>query len=139
MNLEKRAQFVKVVSIILLIYALLWGLAPYASVNLPARFILDISDWPVDSLAQPLSRNVMWLTAISAGLLGAISVIFYGIVAPAVVKNDRAIITTTIVAMLLWYFIDSIGSVAAGVSSNVVFNTIYLVLMLAPLIGIKSK
>ncbi len=139
MTLEKRAKFVKIVSIILITYALLWGLAPYASINLPARFILDVSDWPLDNLSQPLSRHVMWLTAISAGLLGAISIFFYGIVAPAVERNNKSIINTTIIAMLFWYFVDSIGSITLGVFSNAVLNTVYLVLMLAPLMGIKPK
>ena len=139
MTLEKRAKFVKIVSIILITYALLWGLAPYTNINLPARFILDASDWPIDKMAQPLTRDVMWLTAIAAGLLGAVSTFFYGIVAPAVARNDRAIIRTTIIAMLFWYFVDSFGSIASGVFFNAVLNTVYLVLMLAPLIGIKSK
>lgn len=139
MTLENRSKFIKIISIILIVYSLLWGLAPFASINLPARFILDVSDWPLDQINQPLSREVMWLTAISAGLLAAISVFFYGIVAPAVKKRDKPVINTTIVAMLLWYFIDSIGSVAVGIYSNAVLNTVYLVLMLFPLIGINVK
>lgn len=138
MNLEKRAQFIKVVSIILLIYSLLWGLAPYPSINFPARFILDISDWPLDKISQPLNKDIMWLSVISAGLLAAVSIFFYGIVAPAVKNHEKTIINTSIVAILFWYFIDSIGSIAAGVSSNVIFNTLYLILMIAPLVGIKQ-
>ncbi len=139
MSLDNRVKAVKIISIILILYSILWGLAPFTSINISARFILDVSDWPLDKLTQPLSREVMWLSAISAGLLGAISIFFYGIIAPAVKRNDKPIIKTAIVAMLFWYFIDSIGSIASGVLSNAILNTIYLILMLAPLIGIKPK
>ncbi|TPW09564.1 MAG: hypothetical protein FD130_2480 [Halothiobacillaceae bacterium] len=40
--------------------------------------------------------------------------------------------------MMVWYIIDSAGSIAAGVLSNVVFNSIYLILVLAPLVCIKG-
>ena len=139
MSLSNRAKAVKIISIVLIVYSILWGLAPYKGINISARFILDLSDWPLDNLDQELSRNVMWLTAISAGLLGAISVFFYGIIAPAVKRGDKSIINSAIVAMFLWYFIDSVGSIVAGVASNAVFNTLYLVLILTPIIGIKTN
>ena len=41
----------------------------------------------------------------------------------------------TVYAMLFWYIVDGAGSVAAGVGSNVVFNTLYLLLVLVPLFG----
>jgi len=115
-------------------YAVLWGLAPYESVNLPSRLILDSLDWPIDSLAMPLDKNTMLLSAIGAGLLGAIAVFLGGIVAPAIKDGNKRIMRTAVVAMLVWYVIDGTGSIASGVASNVAFNTVYLVLILIPLL-----
>jgi len=82
----------------------------------------------------------MWLSAIGAGLLGAISIFLGGIVVPAIKEGNRPVIRTTIIAMTVWYIIDGIGSIAAGVTSNVFFNSLYLALVLIPLIGIdKTK
>ncbi len=138
MSLNTRANFLMAVSIIFAIYSLLWGLAPFAEFNTPARFILDLADWPVDNLSAPLDKNTMWLSAIGAGLLGAVSIFLGGIVVPALKEGNRSIIHTTILAMIFWYVIDSAGSIAAGVSSNVFFNTIYLALVLIPLICIRK-
>lgn len=63
MSLNTRAKFLMIVSITFFIYSILWALAPYPEVNLPARFIVDIADWPVDSLSSPLDRNTEWLSA----------------------------------------------------------------------------
>jgi len=138
MSLNFRAKFLFIVSITFAIYSILWALAPFAEINLPARFILDLADWPVDSLFVPLDKNTMWLSAIGAGLLGGYSVFLGGIVVPAIREKNHSIIRTTILAMAFWYLLDSVGSYAAGVASNVFFNSIYLALVLIPLLGIKE-
>ena len=138
MSLNFRAKFLYIVSITFAIYSILWALAPFSDINLPARFIIDLADWPVDNLSSPLDRNTMWLSAIGAGLLGGYSIFLGGIVVPAIKERNDSIIKITILAMLFWYLLDSIGSYAAGVASNVFFNTIYLALVLIPLMGIKQ-
>lgn len=139
MSLDTRAKFMMVVAITFFIYSILWALAPYPSINLPARLILDLADWPLDNLATPLDRNTQWLSSIGAGVLAAISIFLGGIVVPAIKRADTSITRTTILAMVVWYVIDSTGSVASGVSSNVFFNSIYLVLVLIPLIRISPE
>lgn len=133
MSPTARSQFMLIIAIIFGFYSLAWGLAPFDSINLPARFILDISDWPLDKLSAPLDRNTQWLSAIGAGVLAAISIFLIGIVVPAIKENNQRVIRTTAIAMCVWYIIDSVGSVAAGVPSNLFFNSIYLLLILIPL------
>lgn len=131
------SKLMKVVAAAFGLYALLWSLAPFPSLNFPARLILDFSDWPVDRLTTPLDRNTMWLTAIASGLLAAISIILAFVVAPAIERGETNTIRTAILALIAWYVIDGIGSIGAGVTSNVFFNTIYLGLALAPLTLVK--
>jgi hypothetical protein len=123
-----------VVSELFAIYAILWGLAPYESINFPARLLLDSLDWPIDNLSTPLDQNTMLLSSIGAGLLGSVAVFFAGIVAPAIRDGNQSVIRVTVVAILVWYVIDGAGSIASGVVSNVVFNTVYLLLVLIPLL-----
>lgn len=126
------------VAIVFFIYAILWALAPYPSINLPARLILDISDWPVNNLATPLDRNTQWLSSIAAGILAAVSIFLGGIVVPAIKERNTSTIRIAILAMVVWYIIDGIGSIASGVISNVFFNSVYLMLVLVPLVGVKQ-
>lgn len=133
------AIFMRVVAIVFGVYAVLWGLAPFPEVNLPARVILDLSDWPIDNLASPLDRNTTWLVSIAAGLLAALAIFLGLVVAPAIEQGDREIVKATVYAFLVWYAIDGIGSYASGVTSNIAFNTLYLVLAMLPLILTRSQ
>jgi len=136
MSLDKGSFLMKLVAAIFGAYAILWATAPFSDINLPARFILDVSDWPVDNLSAPLDRNTQWLVSISSGLLAALAVLLAFVVAPAIKQGNRRVIRATISALVVWYVVDGVGSIAAGVFSNVIFNTIYLGLALAPLVMI---
>ena len=129
-----RSKFMIFIAIIFAVYSILWGLAPFDKINFPSRVILDLADWPLDNFATLLDKNTKFLSAIGAGLLCAISIFLGGIVVPAIREGNNSIIRTTIFAMTTWYVIDGIGSIASGVASNIFFNSIYLGLVLIPLL-----
>jgi len=139
MSRNTRSKFMIIVSIMFAVYSVLWGLAPFENLNFPARIILDLADWPLDNYSKPLDKNTKLLSAIGAGLLGAVSIFLGGIVVPAIRENNKSIIRTTILAMTAWYIIDGIGSMASGVTSNIVFNSIYLGLVLVPLLWKETE
>ena len=139
MSLEFRAKFMHVIAIVFIVFSLLWALAPYTSINLPSRFIIDFIDWPLDNLSAQLSRDIKWLTSIAAGLLVAFSIFLSGVVAPAIKTNDKRIINITKLAIVAWFIIDSAGSIASGVASNAFFNSLFFILVMIPLVGIKKE
>lgn len=139
MSPQTGAKFMQIVALIFGAFALLWGLAPFHEINISARFILDLSDWPIDNLSTPLDRTTTWLVSIASGLIAALAIFLGLIVAPAIQQNNRKVMTATIYALLAWYLIDSIGSYASGVASNIAFNTIYLILAVIPLILTKPN
>lgn len=134
MSRNTRSRLMVVVAIIFGFYSILWGIAPYESINFPSRLILDSLDWPIDRLSTQLDKNTMLLSAIGAGLLGAIAIFLGGIVAPAIKEGNKSITRIAIIAMIVWYVIDGTGSIASGAASNVVFNSIYLAVILTPLL-----
>ncbi len=139
MSLAFRAQLMQCVAIGFMLFCLVWALAPYTSINLPARFLIDVIDWPLDNLSAELSRNVKWLSSIGAGLVAAFAIFLFGIVAPAIKANDTKVIQISKLAIIAWYLIDSVGSIASGVTSNAVFNTLFFIMVMTPLIGIRKQ
>jgi len=139
MTPETSAKTITFVSYGFLLFAFVWGLAPYSAINAPARILLDILDWPPGNAAAVLDRNTMWLSSIGAGLTVLVSILLLGIVVPAVRAGERRVIRVTIWAAIGWYVVDGAGSIASGVASNVFFNSFLLAGMLVPLLAVRFK
>ncbi len=139
MTPSNAARMVKFVSYFFIAFAVVWGLAPYSAISEPSRLLLDLLNLPFGDAPQTLTKSEMWLSSIGAGLTAAICIMLLGIVVPAVENGDKPIIKTTIWAFVVWYLVDSIGSIAAGVPSNAFFNAILLVAILIPLCSVKFE
>ncbi len=137
MTPQNSAKFMRIVSYLLIALSLTWGLAPFESINLPALVLLDVLDWPFGDAPSVLDKATMWLSAVGAGLLLGLSIFFLGIVAPAIERGDKQIIKVATWAISMWFVVDSAGSIAAGVTSNAVFNTFYLMAILYPMLAVK--
>lgn len=139
MSLEFRAQLMKIVAIGFMLFSVIWALAPYTPINFPSRLLIDVIDWPLGNFSDELSRDVKWLSSIGAGLVAAFAIFLFGIVAPAIKTNETRILNVSKWAIVAWYIIDSAGSVASGVASNAVFNTLFFIMVMVPLVGIKDQ
>jgi len=77
-----------------------------------------------------------------SGMSAGLGAFFAFVVAPLLSHKDSEVFQTTkrgaLIAAGLWYVVDSIGSVAAGVPSNVVMNTLFLAAYTVPLILVKQ-
>lgn len=133
MTPKNSAKTVRIVACGFMGFAIVWGLAPYQGINTPAIVLLDILDWPFGDASKTLTNSEMWLSSIGAGLVAAISIMLFGIVAPAIEKLERKTVQVTKLAFVTWYIVDGVGSAASGVASNIFFNTILLVAILVPL------
>ncbi len=133
------AKTIRYVGYAFIAFAIVWGLAPYQAINWPSRALLDLLNWPFGDSAPAFTQSEMWLSSIGAGLTFAISIMLIGIVAPAAQNRDMKTVHVTIWAFIIWYLVDSIGSVASGVPSNALFNLILLMAILTPLLLLKKE
>ena len=132
-SLERAIRLVRLACYAYVVFAGVWWLASVPELDWPARLLLDISDWPMDGSHDQLSRDARFLSAIGSGLLVAVSLLILLIVVPEFERGNEAVLRGTIIALLAWYFIDSTGCILAGVWSNAVLNTFYVLTMLIPL------
>ncbi len=139
MTPNNAAKMIRIVTYGFIAFAVVWGLAPYSSISEPSRLLLDLLSLPFGDAPANLTQSEMWLSSIGAGLTAAICIMLLGIVAPAVQNSDRRITKVTVWAFIVWYIVDSTGSIAAGVPSNAFFNAILLVAILIPLCSVKFE
>ncbi|MEM1120978.1 MAG: hypothetical protein AAGJ18_11065 [Bacteroidota bacterium] len=117
----------------------IWSFAPVfflgtmEATSEPARFTLDLLSWPLNGETTYDSSNARLLSALTAGfLLGwGIMVLllrnwFYD-------ETPEKVRKTVLISILCWFFLDSLGSITSGSTSNAFFNILVLLISVGPL------
>lgn len=135
MSPKLAALFTRANAVGFALFAFFWIGAAFPGLDGPARFLLDLLDWPLDGAPAALDQNTRWLSAIGAGLTAAFAALSWFVVAPAIERGDRKARAGALIAISTWFVVDSAGSIASGVASNAVFNIAFFVLYSAPLLA----
>ena len=110
-----------------------FSLATRAATEEPARWSLDLLAWPLDGAQQFADGTMRFLTALTGGFLFGWGVMIlalrHWVYAAAPEPTRRAVLA----GLCAWCVLDSAGSVAAGVPSNVAFNVLVLLAAAGPL------
>lgn len=133
------AGLMRLVAVSFFLFGLIFASVAFAPLAAPGLFLLDLLKWPLDGDPAALSQEARWLSAIGGGVLAAFAVFMHMIVAPGLAREDGEIRRAAIAAILVWFVIDSAGSVAAGAASNAVFNAGFMALYLAPILLARSR
>lgn len=134
MTLSVRILFLKIAAGVLLIGpGLLMILAPVTpTLGLVERF-LDLAHQPLDGAQAIVGDAAFLLNAILGGVLVGFGLMIW-LVAERVYRNDPALGRGLILTPLIgWFVCDGLGSVIAGAWFNVVLNTVFLAIFVAPL------
>ena len=135
-NTNKLARSVMLLRLVcygLLAFVVVWYLAVFPPLDKPASLLLDTIVWPIDGSHDVLSRDARFLSGVGAGLLTAMTLFLQLVVAPELETGNFRVLRGATLSILAWYLVDSTGSYASGVASNVMFNTGFLLLLLYPL------
>lgn len=122
------------------ILGLVWVTTAFAGFDTPGRLLIDLLHWPVNGYPAAPSMEARWMGGIGAGLTVAIGLMFIFIFAPLVRTGGmigKLVRKGIIISLSAWFIVDGAGSIAAGAPSNVVFNFIFYLLAVVPLIMSK--
>lgn len=122
---------------LIIAFGVIWALGAVPGWDGPVRFFLDILKWPIDGDPGVFDATDRWFSALGGAFLAAFGVIFYLLVIPGVERGDPEARKAGVAALLVWFVIDSSGSIAAGAASNAAFNVVILAAFLAPLLLVR--
>lgn len=121
------------VAIWIVLGGIAWALVAFG-VDTPAQRAFDFLKLPLDGDPGAFDANHRWFSAIGGGVLAGLGVLLYALVAPAIERGDAAAKRAGLVSILVWFVIDSSGSIAAGAASNAAFNLALLIVIAAPIV-----
>lgn len=135
MQTPVNTTLLKVGSAILVGFGVLIALAAWPPTSGLVEFLVDLSAWPLDG-GQTLAANETRLAlAIAGGVMAGWGAMVW-IATGRLADTDPAFLRTMVlVPTLIWYVVDSLGSVASGIPVNVLVNTLFLALFFAAFAG----
>jgi hypothetical protein len=138
MSPQTAAMLLRIASIGSFGLALIFASGAFAPLEGASRLLHDFLDFPLGDGLGAYTTEARWFSAIGGGVFASLAALFYLVVAPAIGRGDDEVRRGAILSILIWFVIDSAGSIAAGVPSNAAFNVFFLALFLGPLFAVKS-
>lgn len=133
MNAELSIRLFRLSAVGLLVFAAIWITAAIPGFDRPGKLLIDMLDWPLNGSHDELTQDARWLSAIGAGLTASLGVMLLLVVVPGLKAGIPGVRGGALIAITVWYVIDSAGSITAGVPSNAFFNTIFFLALAVPL------
>jgi len=108
-----------------------------------AHRLTNIFDWSGVAHTETLTRNARWFAAIMSGLSAGFGALYVFVVAPLLtlpnLESQKIAKRGGLIGAFTWFIVDSAGSFAAGVPSNVAMNVIFLMALTLPLMMVSTS
>lgn len=99
----------------------------------PARWSLDVLDWPLDGGTNFADPDTRFLSALTGGFLFGWGVMIWMLASKVYDLAPEPVRQAVLIGLLAWFFLDSAGSIASGTASNAGFNVLVLLVAVGPL------
>ena len=126
-------RWLKVTALVIGAFGPVFFLGSMARTAEPARFTLDVLHWPVDGSTTFAHPDTRFLSALTGGFLTGWGVLVWCLSATVYDAAPEAVRRAVITALCAWFVLDSVGSIASGSASNVLFNVLVLAVAAGPL------
>lgn len=134
MRTQKFHKFwLKITALVVGSFGPIFFLGSMIATSEPARWTLDLISWPLDGMQTFDSPEIRLLSALSGGFLLGWGVMIWLLSDWVYDKAPEAVRKAVLFGVLTWFIVDSTGSVASGNATNVIFNTLILLVGVGPL------
>ena len=133
MTLATQKRWLRVTALVIAGFAPFLLLATIPAFAAPAEWVIDFLGLPLDGTVSLATPDARFLCGLMAGfLMGWAGTVWLLSGAPFDVAPE-AVRRAVVGGALMWFAVDSTGSVLSGHASNVGFNVIVLALAVGPL------
>lgn len=132
MRIQTHKLWLKISSLAIMAYAILFFLGSIDMLQNPVELVLDLSNWPIDGLQNYNAQTTVFLSAILGGVLLGWAVLILMLV-PIYDKEPEKIRKAVLMGFLSWFAFDSLGCIFAGNHTNAISNIILLFVLIGPL------
>lgn len=125
--------WLKVTSVAIFAYAFLFSIGAIKMLEEPIRFVLDISNFPLDNVQNYNAPTTVFLSAIIGGVLAGWGIMIWLMSVWFYDKSPEQVRRIILIGILTWFFVDSIACIASGNFNNAITNVLLLFMLVGPL------
>jgi hypothetical protein len=115
---------------------LLPSLSVFQATEEPWRLFFDALTWPLDHQPATFTASDRQLSAVLGGVLCGWALLLYQLARPEIF--NESIRRQMLLSVVVWFVLDSGGSIFAGLPLNAVGNLGFLLLLLVPLTALRG-
>ena len=131
--------WLKAASAIVIGFGLMVAAAAHPSGAGLTMFFADILIWPFDGNPSEPDQITRLISAIGGGVMAGWGVLLWMMVTQVMPHQPEVARRMILISIIVWFVIDSTGSVVSGVPLNVAGNLIFLIAFLVPLRALGSS
>ncbi|WKN40906.1 hypothetical protein [Tunicatimonas pelagia] len=132
MTIKTHKLWLKISSVAIIAYALLFFLGSLDALHRPIEVVLDLSAWPFDGLQNYDAQTTVFLSAILGGVLFGWAMLIW-LLSDIYEKEPETIRKAVLFSLFAWFVVDSVGCILSGDSSNAITNIALLLILVGPL------
>ncbi|WP_419909068.1 hypothetical protein [Hoeflea sp.] len=133
MHIESAQKWLKAGAAVLVGFGLLGPIGALPATSEITRFFADLAFFPLDGTPAQLDPAARLFWAITGGVIAGWGMMIW-IVATRLLPREPALARSMVLtAAVVWFVIDSLGSVFAGAPVNAIYNIGFLALFVVPL------
>lgn len=143
MTPKRAAQLLKLIGWGFILFGIVFGTIAFPGLDGFAHKLTMLFDWTGGPHSEELTRDARWFGAIMSGLSAGFGAFYVFLVAPLLRMGNLQAAEIAkrggLIAAFTWFIIDSIGSFGASVPSNIATNTLFLIMIITPLLLVKLR
>ena len=134
MTHDTRVKLLKYASAVIIGFGLLFLLSLVSPVAKAMNLFIDLAFMPFDRAQTAASDPAQLLTAIAGGMLTGWGVMFWLVTTRIYAKDPALGSSIMLPSIVVWFLLDSLGSVIVGARFNVFMNSGFLFLIAVPIL-----
>lgn len=133
MTQETTIRWLKFGSALTIFFGFLVAAATVQALSGPVQFLADLIFFPLDGLQSVAAEETRLINAIAGGVMVGWGVMLWMVSTQLYPKEPALAGKIIITSIIVWFVIDSTGSVLAGAPLNALGNTSFLLIFCLPL------
>lgn len=137
MSPQAAGRYIRIVGCFSIIVAIIFAFAGVNDFTGANEIFFQLASSGGNGVAGLDTPEAKMAMAIAGGVFAGLMAMYVFITAPGIEQGSELIRKGTISTLLVWFAVDSGASVASGNAANVIPNSVFLIVYLAPLFLVK--